>query len=94
MTKFLVIFLLLLVLLAFVYWLIRPYIKMAQKAFGFIQDVRTGTFGADVRKEREKVTTPHRLAKCAQCGTFVPTQRALQGRGDAVYCSAACQRGA
>lgn len=36
--------------------------------------------------------SPEELSECAHCGTFVPTGRALIGRGDAVYCGEKCRQ--
>ncbi|HEY0556840.1 MAG TPA: hypothetical protein VGG20_21465 [Thermoanaerobaculia bacterium] len=32
------------------------------------------------------------LVQCAACGTYIVPNRALKGRGEAVFCSEACRR--
>lgn len=91
MVKFLVILFLLVVLIGIIYWLLHPYIKMARKALGFIQEVRTGTLnvGGPSTRERQPVNA-QKLVACARCGTWVPTGRALQARGSE-FCSSQCR---
>jgi hypothetical protein len=89
--KFFVILLLALGLVGILYWLIHPYIRMARKALGFIQGVRTGMFETDTTGVRERQpVAAQKLIKCTRCGTWIPMERALHARSGE-YCSAQCR---
>lgn len=93
MVKFFVILALLLLLVGFIYWLLHPYIKMARKALGFIQGVRTGTRGANPTARERQPVAAQKLTKCVHCGTWVPAAKAVQTRGGE-YCSIKCRNAA
>ena len=85
-----------LALLAFVallvYWRLRPYIHMARRALGFVRDVRRISRhempGPAPRRANE---SGERLVRCASCGTWLPSSRALAARSSPeVYCSTDC----
>jgi hypothetical protein len=92
--KYLLILSLLLLVVGFLYWRLRPYIQMARRALGFVRDLRgvnlnAGT--ADLPRPKNNAAAGERLAPCAACGTWTPASRALSLRSSSsVYCSAAC----
>ncbi|HEX6624467.1 MAG TPA: hypothetical protein VF064_12200 [Pyrinomonadaceae bacterium] len=80
----------------FVYWRLRPYLKMARSVLGFVRDVQRVSTGA----RPEQATPPaqqqgggaaQKLVRCSSCGTWLPSTRALALRGsNANYCSQDC----
>jgi hypothetical protein len=42
-------------------------------------------------EDRPVQSAPEELLKCRQCGTYVPSGRALKGGGVDVFCSQACR---
>ena len=92
--KYLLILSLLLVVVGFLYWRLRPYIQMARRALGFMRDLRRvnlGTDAADLPRPKTTSAAAERLTPCAACGTWTPASRALTLRASSsVYCSAAC----
>lgn len=90
--KYLLLLAVLTVVALLVFWRLRPYIHFARRAFGFVRDVR--------RLSRQDLPGPaprrassagERLVRCASCGTWLPSSRALAARASSeAYCSTDC----
>lgn len=76
------------------YWRFRHYIPLARRIFGLTRDLYRMTKGNAVTTEtavRSKSSEGERLVRCASCGTWIPSSRAVQLKSAAsVYCSIAC----
>ena len=97
--KYLLILGLLILLGAFLYWRLRPYINFARRVFGAVRDARVSVGSSqqnDFPSQRQRAgaasSTPQKLVRCATCGTWTPATRALSLRSSAslYYCSHAC----
>jgi hypothetical protein len=94
--KLLIFLLLLGLLVAFVYWRLRPYIATARRVLGVVRDLR-GVSAPTQRNSggpaRRSAAEGERLVRCLSCGMWTPASRAvtLGGRGDpSYYCSHTC----
>lgn len=95
--RFLVVILVILFVAAgYLYWRLRPYIRMARQVFraargsgvfkvgGEPGEMPAGRGDGDAR-------TAEPLVKCATCETWLPASRAIRpGKSGAAYCSHAC----
>ena len=91
--KYLILPGLLLLLGLFIYWRLRPYIAVARRIYGVFRDARSMTFNgtAPTSARAESRAVKERLVRCAACGTWLPTSRALSpASSSAIYCSQAC----
>lgn len=104
--KYVLIITLLLALALFLYWRLRPYLKMASNVLGFVREVRRMSEGARQHQQQERQETPassrrgagrtpgaadERLVRCSSCGTWLPASRAITLRGsNEAYCSRDC----
>jgi hypothetical protein len=72
--------------------LLLVVLRMAVKSF--TTQLRTAVFGppAVPKAPPPRAVVAETLIQCATCGTYVAANRALQGRGEAVYCSEECRR--
>jgi hypothetical protein len=72
--------------------LLLVILRMALRSF--TAQLRTAVFGppASPKAPPPRAVAAETLVQCAACGTYVASRRALQGRGDAVYCSEECRR--
>lgn len=101
--KYVVIITLLLAVALFLYWRLRPYLKMAGKVLGFVRDVQRMSEGAP--RDQSATTrarrsagrndgggaAAERLVRCSSCGTWLPASRAVTLRGsNEAYCSHEC----
>jgi hypothetical protein len=85
--KLLVIVGILAVIFLLIYLRLRPFIRMARQMFGVARDVR----GAMRPESPATSTTGDKLVRCAACGTWTPSSRAVKLRASNVsYCSHAC----
>lgn len=76
------------------FWRLRRYFPVARQIFSITRNLYRMTKGAEGisqpvaaarQNEREK------LVRCAACGTWIPSGRALQLRANSsVYCSTTC----
>ena len=75
-----------------VYWRLRPYIHFARRAFGFVRDARRiSRQDMPGAAPRRAAASAERLVRCASCGTWLPSSRALAVRSSSeVYCSTEC----
>jgi hypothetical protein len=93
--KLLIFLLLLGLLLAFVYWRLRPYIATARRVLGVVRDLR-GVSAPEQNSgghARRSAAEGERLVRCLSCGTWTPASRTvtLGGRGGpSYYCSHTC----
>ena len=79
----------------FVYWRLRPYLKMAGKVLGVLRDVQRMSTGARPEQappqQQQSVGAAQKLVRWSSCGTWLPSTRALALRGsNATYCSQDC----
>jgi hypothetical protein len=96
--KYLFVLALFAVVVAFVYWRLRPYIRAARRILGAVRQAqeagaRMGAAPpADLpRRERRAAAPGEKLVRCAACGTWMPAGRAVTLRATGVsYCSHAC----
>jgi hypothetical protein len=78
---------------AFVYWRLRPYIRMVQRFLGVMRDVRSvsESMPSDIRRRESVTASSEPLVHCASCGTWLPASRAVKLRASkSSYCSHAC----
>lgn len=99
--KYAVLITLLLAVALFLYWRLRPYLRMASKVLGFVRDVQRMSEGAPREQAPTRTTRPagraanasaaERLVRCSSCGTWLPASRAVTLRGsNEAYCSHEC----
>jgi hypothetical protein len=93
--KYLIILLLLLAFWTFMFWRLRPYIKMARRVLNIlrgVQQVGVNDTAAPLRAESSGSSKDgERLVRCASCSTWIPAARAVKLRTQsASYCSHEC----
>ncbi|HEX8284536.1 MAG TPA: PP0621 family protein [Pyrinomonadaceae bacterium] len=92
--KYLVVLALFAIVLAYVYWRLRPYIRGARRVLATLRDVRRMQQGArpsDLPRQSEpKAASKEKLVRCAACGTWTPSSKAVRLGAGATYCSHAC----
>jgi hypothetical protein len=76
------------------FWRMRRYFPVARQIFSITRQLYKMTRGAPA-VERPAATAKRsdgeRLVRCAACGTWIPSGRAVQLRAKAsVYCSTSC----
>ena len=81
--KYLIIFAVGAVLIAFVYRRLRPYIQGVRKFVNLASTI----VNQDGMPER--TTGENKLTRCVSCGTWVPANRVI-GSGASRYCSTEC----
>ena len=81
----------------FVFWRIRPYLRVARRVLGVVRDVRRmsvgiETGGAPGRRPTEQRRMGEKLIRCAVCGVWFPASRggAAMAEGSSAFCSPAC----
>ena len=80
----------------FVYWRLRPYIRGLRRLLGAVREVNRMRAAASAAqsdlpgRDRPKAAAGERLVRCAACGTWMPSSRAVSLRAGATYCSHAC----
>ena len=78
----------------FVYWRLRPYLKMARNVLGFVRDVQrvsTGTRAETPQRSQQRGDAVEKLVRCSSCGTWLPASRAVALRSSKEsYCSHEC----
>ena len=89
--KYVLIILVLAVFAFLVYWRLRPYIRGVRRFLGVLREVRGMNAGvpppASGPATRQRAAqTVEKLTRCANCGTWVPSSRAVAR----AYCSHAC----
>jgi hypothetical protein len=88
--KYLVLSFVLLLVFAVLYQRARPYLLLARRIFGAVSELRRA--GYDRGAERPPLAAGHTLVRCAGCGTWIPSTRALPvGGSKIIYCSRVCQ---
>lgn len=70
-----------------VYWRLRPYIRAARSMLKFVRDVR-GVNAPDTSSKSAR-SSGEMLTRCAACGTWVPSARALTLKSSS-FCSTDC----
>ena len=94
--KYLFIFALLAAVALFIYWRLRPYLKMARSVFGFMRDVRRMREGGPIETQGRQggaraPAAAEKLVRCPSCATWFPASRAVSLRSSSVsYCSHDC----
>jgi len=92
--KYLLLFALLAAVLFLLYWRLRPYIRGLRRFIGVVREIRRvrgGERPADLpRRPGRAAAANEKLLRCAACGTWMPTSRAVTLRGGATYCSHTC----
>jgi hypothetical protein len=75
-----------------IYVRLRPYIKIARRAFGFVREARRMTEdGAAQPTQRARAAGGEKLVRCASCDTWLPASRAVTFRASPhAYCSQEC----
>lgn len=93
--KYLIILGLLLAIGGFIYWRLRPYIRMIRHALGVVR----GVGQLNIRRENASAAAPQRrsdapnekLLRCSACGAWTPASRAVSLRSsNTAYCSPQC----
>ena len=78
----------------FVYWRLRPYLKVARNVLGVLRDARSmsaGSIQSSPRQQQREEKAVESLVRCSACGTWLPASRAIALRGsNEAYCSQAC----
>jgi hypothetical protein len=75
------------------FWRMRRYLPLVRRIFGLTRDIyrMTKNTGEPRTVAPQKRSEGGKLVRCAACGTWIPTERAIQLRAKpAVYCSTAC----
>jgi len=92
--KYLLLLAVLTLVVLLVYWRLRPYIRIARRAFGFVRDVRRLSrqdMPGPAPRRSPAASSGERLVRCSSCGTWLPASRALTVRSSTeAYCSAGC----
>lgn len=97
--KYLIIAALLCAVVGFIYWRLRPYVRMARRALEVVRGFgQLGDLDAAARGQAVNATprpgakaVNEKLVRCSACGTWTPATRALSLRNSPnVYCSTAC----
>lgn len=101
--KYLIVLALLLIVGAYVFWRIRPYLQVARRIIGTIRDMRRinldgnpAHLSQQQRRQTQRRTqaTPaanERLVRCTTCGTWTPAAHAVTLRSaNSFYCSHEC----
>lgn len=92
--KILLILFLLTVVGTLIYLRLRPYLAFARRLFGVVRTARrlnVNDLSSVAATKRAPAQTNEALVRCAACGTWLPTSRALIFRAtNDAYCSAAC----
>jgi hypothetical protein len=76
------------------YWRMRPYIRGVRRFLGVVREANRMRAGAPTDNMSRQSSAPRRtagekLARCASCGTWMPSSRAVK-LGGTTYCSHAC----
>ncbi|HYO92674.1 MAG TPA: hypothetical protein VEQ40_13615 [Pyrinomonadaceae bacterium] len=74
-------------------WRMRRYFPVIRQIFGITRSLYRMTKGAqgDATVAAPRQTDQDRLVRCAACGTWIPSGRAVRLRAKAsVYCSTTC----
>lgn len=78
----------------FVYWRLRPYLKVARNVLGVLRDARSMSAGgvqSSIRQQQREEKAVESLVRCSACETWLPASRAIALRGsNEAYCSQAC----
>lgn len=90
--RFLLVAFLLAVVGTLIYLRLRPYLAVARRVFGVVRTARRlHVNDPSAAAPRAPAQTNEPLVRCAACGTWLPTSRALVFRATkAVYCSPDC----
>ena len=91
--KYLFVLALLLVVAFAVYWRMRPFIRGVRRFLGVVREVNRMSANAtqDLPRRQQQHAPGEKLSRCASCGTWMPTARAVTLRATGVtYCSHSC----
>ncbi|MBD0370975.1 MAG: hypothetical protein ICV60_09085 [Pyrinomonadaceae bacterium] len=76
------------------FWRLRRYMPVVRQIFSITRSLYRMTKGAESARpaaESRGRSDGERLVRCAACGTWIPSGRALQLRSrSSVYCSTSC----
>lgn len=90
--KYVLVLLILAVAAFLVYWRLRPYVRGVRRFLGVLREVRGMGAGAppassgQAARRNTSAQPAEKLTRCAKCGTWVPSSRAVASQ----YCSHAC----
>ncbi|HVF50115.1 MAG TPA: hypothetical protein VNA19_08510 [Pyrinomonadaceae bacterium] len=94
--KYLIILGLLLAIGGFVYWRLRPYIRMIRHALDVVRgvgqlNIRRENNDAAAAPQRASNTPNEKMLRCSACGAWTPASRAVSLRSsNTAYCSPQC----
>ncbi len=91
--KYLFIIILFAAVAFFIYWRLRPYLKMARSVLGFVRDVRRmSTEARDASpRNQQGIESGEKLVRCSACATWFPASRAITLRSaKETFCSHDC----
>lgn len=78
-----------------IYWRLRPYLRGVRRFIGVVREVNRmraaarGEMPREPAPRRSAAATADKLVRCAACGTWATSSRAVN-LGGATYCSHAC----
>ncbi|HEV7891591.1 MAG TPA: PP0621 family protein [Pyrinomonadaceae bacterium] len=78
-----------------IYWRLRPYLRGVRRFLGVLREVNRmraaarGEMPREPAPRRRAAATTDKLVRCAACGTWATSSRAVN-LGGATYCSHAC----
>jgi hypothetical protein len=76
---------------AFLFLRLRPYFLLAKRMLNFARDARDINGVNVTPQSSRRAQSSSNLSRCAACGIWIPTSRALTLRSSsAVYCSTDC----
>ena len=87
--KYLLVLSLVVLLLWLLYRRLRPYIKSLRQFVGVLKSTYDVAAQANPELQRDRINAANRLVRCSECGTWIPSNRALNSNA-ASYCSSAC----
>jgi hypothetical protein len=89
--KYLFLLALFALVVALVYWRVRPYVAAARRFLNLFRDAQRITSDDPATAPRRPARAGEKLARCRVCATWLPASRALTLRNSPdVYCSHAC----
>jgi hypothetical protein len=89
--KYLLLFLIFLVLMAWVGWRYRRQLTFAWQIWKMLRSAYTARNGQQTRAAPEQKNIPAgKLVRCEKCGTWIPKDTALNFGSNTYFCTAKC----